>query len=78
MDYAELQVTSNFSFLRGASHPGELVSQAAEHGYHAIAMTDRNTMAGLVRGHAAAKERNIQFIPGVRRTLPISILMTLL
>jgi error-prone DNA polymerase len=69
MDYTELQVTSNFSFLRGASHPGELVSQAASHGYHAIAMTDRNTMAGLVRGHAAAKDRDIKFIPGVRLDL---------
>jgi len=69
MDYSELQVTSNFSFLRGASHPGELVNQASENGYHAIAMTDRNTMAGLVRGHAAAKERKIKFIPGVRLDL---------
>ena len=69
MDYTELQVTSNFSFLRGASHPGELVNQAASHGYHAIAMTDRNTMAGLVRGYAAAKEHDIKFIPGVRLDL---------
>jgi error-prone DNA polymerase len=48
-DYAELQVTSNFSFLRGASHPYELIGQAAALGYRAIALTDRNTLAGVVR-----------------------------
>jgi len=69
MHYTELQVTSNFSFLRGASHPGELVSMAATYGYDAIAITDRNTMAGLVRGHAAAKEHQIKFLPGVRLDL---------
>ncbi|MEQ8425605.1 MAG: PHP domain-containing protein, partial [Cyclobacteriaceae bacterium] len=55
MSYAELQVTSNFTFLRGASHPEELVEQAALLGYHAIAITDRKTLAGIVRGHVAAK-----------------------
>ena len=69
MDYVELQATSNFSFLRGASHPGELVVHADEMGYKGIAITDRNTMAGLVRAHAAAKGRDIQFIPGVRLDL---------
>ncbi|MEQ8344058.1 MAG: error-prone DNA polymerase [Sneathiellaceae bacterium] len=64
--YAELQVTSNFSFLRGASHPEELVAMAAALGHRAIALTDRNSLAGVVRGHAAAKSHDIRFIPGVR------------
>lgn len=59
MNYAELQATSNFSFLRGGSHPGELVEQAAKLGYTKIAITDRNTLAGIVRAHVAAKKQNI-------------------
>ena len=55
-DYAELDVTSNFSFLRGASHPDELVYRAAELGYRAIAITDLNSLAGVVRAHAAARQ----------------------
>ncbi len=62
MSYAELQVTSNFSFLRGASHPEELVEQAAAYHYSAIAITDRNTLAGVVRAHVAAKAKKIKFI----------------
>jgi len=62
MNYAELQVTSNFSFLRGASHPEELIKQAAAYCYSAIAITDRNTLAGVVRAHVAAKENGIKFI----------------
>ncbi len=54
--YAELAVTSNFTFLRGASHPEELVSRAAELGLEAIAITDRNSLAGVVRAFAALKE----------------------
>ncbi|MGN6507929.1 MAG: error-prone DNA polymerase [Chitinophaga sp.] len=69
MRYTELQVTSNFSFLRGASHPEELVQQAAEYGYSAIAITDRNSFAGIVRGHAAAKECGIRIIPACRLDL---------
>jgi error-prone DNA polymerase len=53
--YAELHCTSNFSFLRGASHPHELVEQARALGHSAIAITDLNTVAGIVRGHVAAK-----------------------
>ena len=64
MSYTELQVTTNFSFLRGASHPGELVEQAAAYGYKEIAITDRNSFAGLVRGHVAAKRKGIGIIPG--------------
>ena len=63
MSYTELQVTSNFSFLRGASHPEELVEQAALLGYTAIAITDRNTLAGIVRAHAAAKTKSTRLIP---------------
>lgn len=56
LDYSELQVTSNFSFLRGASHPEELITHAATLGYTAIALTDHNTFAGIVRAHVAAKK----------------------
>ena len=69
MGYSELQVTSNFSFLRGASHPHELVAKAAELGYGKIAITDRNTLAGIVRAHAAAREHNIKIIPACRLDL---------
>jgi error-prone DNA polymerase len=66
MMYAELQVTSNFTFLRGASHPEELVETAKELGHTAIAVTDRNTLAGIVRFHAAAKDADLQLIIGAR------------
>jgi len=69
MKYSELQVTSNFSFLEGASHPEELVEQAALYGYKEIAITDRNSFAGIVRGHAAAKKINIRLIPACRLEL---------
>src|SRR4051794_15229722 len=68
MDYTELQVTSNFSFLRGASHPEELIEQAETFGYREIAITDRNTLAGIVRAHAAAKT-GIKIIIGCRLDL---------
>ncbi|RKF14787.1 DNA polymerase III subunit alpha [Roseovarius spongiae] len=54
--YAELCVTSNFTFLRGASHPEELVTRATELGLAAIAITDRNSVAGVVRAFSALKE----------------------
>jgi error-prone DNA polymerase len=54
--YAELCVTSNFTFLTGASHPEELVTRAAELGLAAIAITDRNSLAGVVRAHVALRE----------------------
>ncbi|WP_416865102.1 MAG: error-prone DNA polymerase [Imperialibacter sp.] len=69
MSYTELQVTSNFSFLRGASHPEELVTQAAAYGYSAIAITDRNTLAGIVRAHTEARNHNIRIIPACRLDL---------
>ena len=54
--YAELAVTSNFSFLRGASHPEELVVQAAKLGLAGLGIADRNSLAGVVRAHVALKE----------------------
>ncbi len=67
--YAELAVTSNFSFLRGASHAEELVQRAVELGIAAIAVTDSNTLAGVVRAHVAACGKEIQLIVGSRLTL---------
>jgi len=63
MKYTELQVTTNFSFLRGGSHPEEVVAHAAALGYTEIAITDVNTLAGIVRGHVAAKAKGIRIIP---------------
>ncbi len=68
-DYAELQVTSNFSFLRGGAHPEELVETAAALGHRAIAITDINTLAGVVRAHTAAKAAGIRVIIGARLDL---------
>lgn len=62
--YAELQSLSNFSFLRGASHPEELVERARQLGYSAIALTDECSMAGVVRAHVAAKEAGIKLLIG--------------
>ncbi len=57
--YAELQATSNYSFLRGASHPEELLLAAKLLGQHALAITDRNSVAGLLRAHGRSKEAGI-------------------
>src|SRR5262245_46598519 len=67
--YAELEVTTNFTFLAGGSHPEELVATAKALGLAAIAVTDRNTLAGAVRAHIAAKEAGIKFIVGARLDL---------
>ena len=64
--YAELQVATNFSFLRGASHAHELVETAAALGLAAIAVTDRNSLAGAVRMHTAAKAAGIRLVVGAR------------
>ncbi|MBS0541839.1 MAG: PHP domain-containing protein, partial [Proteobacteria bacterium] len=56
MEYAELQVTTNYSFLRSGSHPWELVAQAALLGHYAIGIADRNTLAGVVRAFAAVQD----------------------
>jgi error-prone DNA polymerase len=63
-DYAELHCLSNFSFLRGASHPGELVERAHALGYRALALTDECSFAGAVRAHQAAKECGLPLILG--------------
>ncbi len=68
-DYAELCVTSNFTFLQGASHPEEMVQTAAALGYRAIAVTDLHSLAGVVRAHVAAKERGISLVIGARLRL---------
>jgi error-prone DNA polymerase len=62
--YAELRCKTNFSFLQGASHPDELVTRAAELGYHALAITDVNSLAGVVRAHAAAKNIGLKLLIG--------------
>ncbi len=64
MQYFELYCKSNFSFLEGASHADELVERATELGYAGLAITDRNTLAGVVRGHTAAKDSNLPFFVG--------------
>ena len=62
--YAELHCLTNFSFLRGASHPEELVHRAADLGYSALALTDECSFAGVVRAHVAAKDRGLPLIIG--------------
>ena len=64
--YAELAVTTNFSFLRGASHPQELVARADELGLTAIGIADRNSFAGVVRAYDEAKKRQIKLLVGTR------------
>jgi error-prone DNA polymerase len=63
-DYAELHCLSNFSFLRGASHPEEFVSRAQALGYRALALTDECSLAGAVRAHQQAKECGLPLILG--------------
>ena len=62
--YAELHCLSNFTFLRGASHPRDLVTQAAALGYAALALTDECSVSGVVRAHVAAKEQGLKLIIG--------------
>ncbi len=69
LTYTELQVTTNYSFLRGASHIEELVARAAVLGMQALAVTDRNSLAGIVRAHQRAKEAGIRLIIGCRLDL---------
>ena len=66
MHYAELQVASAFSFLRGASRPEELAVAASVLGLPAIGLADRNTVAGVVRMHDAAKQVGIRLLVGSR------------
>jgi len=76
--YAELHCISNFTFLRGASRPEELVVSAAELGYHAIAITDECSMAGIVRAHTQAKTTGIKLIIGSEFRLKYGFRLVLL
>ena len=69
MNYADLQVTTHFSFLRGASSPEELFSAAALLGIKALGIVDRNSLAGMVRAHEAAKATGVRLIVGCRLDL---------
>ncbi|MBL8746427.1 MAG: error-prone DNA polymerase [Phycisphaerae bacterium] len=64
--YVELAVTTNYSFLRGASHPEEMVEAAVSLGHIGVAIADRNTLAGVVRAHVAAKDAGIPIAIGAR------------
>ena len=64
--YAELVVTTNFSFLRGASHPQEIVAAADELGCFAVGIADRNSFAGVVRAFDEARNRKIKLLVGTR------------
>ena len=75
--YAELHCLSNFSFLRGASHPDELVERAHALGYAALAITDECSVAGAVRAHLAAKQRGLKLIVGSEFALPQATLILL-
>jgi error-prone DNA polymerase len=83
-DYAELHALSNFSFLRGASHPAELVQQACALGYRALALTDECSLAGVVRAHEAlqslsAPERErFGLIIGAQFRIPCGLTLVLL
>ena len=68
MQYAELHAKTNLSFLEGASHPDELVRRAAELGHAALAVTDRNSLAGVVRAHTAARDLDFKLIVGAEIT----------
>jgi error-prone DNA polymerase len=76
--YAELHCITNYSFLRGASHPEELVTQAAKLGYHALAITDECSVAGVVRAHVEARAVGLKLIIGAEFTLDDGLRMVLL
>lgn len=67
--YAELNCLTNYSFLRAASHPDEFVERACSLKYPALAVTDRNSLAGVVRAHAAAKPLRLKLLIGTEVTL---------
>ena len=77
-DYAELHCLSNFSFLRGASHPEELVERACELGYRGLAITDEASFAGAVRAHAQAKHARFKLIIGTELRLDDGLRLVLL
>jgi len=67
--FAEVAATSNYTFLRGGSHPEEIVQRAAELGYAAIGICDTNSLAGVIRAHVAARQASIQLLVGARLQL---------
>jgi error-prone DNA polymerase len=69
MPYAELHLTTNYAFLRGASHVEELVETAANLGFTAIGVTDRNSVAGMVRAYQRCREAGLRLVPGCRLDL---------
>ena len=71
--YIELQTFTNFSFLRGASHPEEIIKTAADLGYQKIAITDYQTLSGIVRAHTAAKAQGVSIIVGTMISLYSSL-----
>ncbi|MFM7119461.1 MAG: PHP domain-containing protein, partial [Gammaproteobacteria bacterium] len=82
MTIAELHCISNYTFLRGASHPEELVQRAAELGYHALALTDECSFAGLVKAHVAARAHGLKLIVGAefrlhdpQRDIPLHLIL---
>jgi len=77
-DYAELHCLSNFTFLRGASHPAELLKRAAELGYQALALTDECSVAGIVRAWEAARESAVALIVGSEFRLEDGLRLVLL
>jgi len=68
--FAELAALTNFSFLKGGSHPDEMVAQAKALGLDAIAVADINTLAGVVRAHTAAKQADLRLLVGARLVVP--------
>lgn len=76
MNYSQLQTTTNFTFLTGASHPHEFVERACELGYHAIAITDECSFAGIVKAYVRAKELNIKLIIGSQFQLSSGMRLT--
>ncbi len=76
--YAELHALTNYSFLRGASDPEEVVHRASELGYSALAITDECSVAGVVRAHVAAKETGLKLIIGSELSLADGLKLVLL
>jgi error-prone DNA polymerase len=76
--YAELHCLSNFTFLRGASHPQELVERAVALGYRALALTDECSLSGVVRAHVAAKEHGLHLIIGTELRLACGLRLVVL
>src|SRR5262245_63353560 len=76
--YAELHCLSNFTFLRGASHPEELVERARDLGYEALAITDECSVAGVVRAHVAARHCGLKLIVGTELRLDDGLKLVML